>query len=140
MDDLKLFAGSDIHLETLLRTVHMFSADMGLTFGLDKCAKLSVVRGKLKPAGDAVLLAGINIGELSVGETYKYLGLFEAEGLDCSGSKTILEVYLKRLSLIWKSYLSGPRKVRATNSFCVPLLSYGFGIIPWTKKRLLSLM
>ena len=90
----------------------MFSADVGLTFGLDKCAKLSVVRGKLTPSGDAVLPTGINIRELSVGETYKYLGLFEAEGLDCNGSKeTILEAYFERLSLIWKSYLSGPRKV-----------------------------
>ena len=136
MDDLKLFAGSDRHLETLLRTVHMFSADVGLTFGLDKCAKLSVVRGKFKPAGDAVLPAGINIRELSVGETYKYLGLFEAEGLDCSGSKkTILEVYLKRLSL---SFLSGPRKVRATfvSHYCRMVLELFLGL----KQRLLSLM
>ena len=71
MDDLKLYARSDTHLETLLCTVHMFSADVGLTFGLDKCAKLSVVRGKLKPSGEAVLPARINIRELSVGETYK---------------------------------------------------------------------
>ena len=66
MNDLKLYAGSDTHLETLLHTVHMFSADVGLTFGLDKCAKLSVVRGKLKPSGDAVLPTGINIRELLV--------------------------------------------------------------------------
>ena len=53
-------------------------------------------QGKLKPSGDTVLPAGINIRELSVWETYKYLVLFEAERLDCSGSKkTILEVYLK---------------------------------------------
>ena len=32
--------------------------------------------------------------------------------------------------------MSGPRKVRATNSFCVPLLSYGFGLIPWTKREI----
>ena len=25
---------------------------------------------------------------------------------------------------------------RATNSFCVPVLSYGFGIVPWTKKEI----
>ena len=42
--DLKLYTGSNTHLEALLHTVHMFSADVGLTFGLDKCAKLSVVR------------------------------------------------------------------------------------------------
>ena len=96
MDDLKLYAGSDTHLEALLRTVHMFSADVGLTFGLDKCAKLSVVMGKLKPSGDAVLPAGVNIRELSVGETYKFLCLFEAEGLDCGGSKKMIpEAFLK---------------------------------------------
>ena len=106
MDDLKLYARSDTHLEALLCTVHMFSADVGLIFGLDKCAKLSVVRGKLKPSSDVVFPAGVNIRELSVGEMYKYLGL----------------------SLIWKSYLSGSRKVRATNLFCVLLLSYNF----WT--------
>ena len=32
--------------------------------------------------------------------------------------------------------MNGPRKVRATNSFCIPLLSYGFGLIPWTKKEI----
>ena len=26
--------------------------------------------------------------------------------------------------------------MRATNSFCVPLLTYGFGIVPWTIKEL----
>jgi len=25
--------------------------------------------------------------------------------------------------------------VRATNSFCVPVLTYGFGVIPWTKHE-----
>ena len=128
-------AESDTHLEALLHTVHMFSADLGLTLGLDKCAKLSVVRGKLEPSGDPVLPAEMNIRELSVGETYKYLGLFRAEALDCNGSKkTILEVYFKQLSLIWTSYLIGPRKVEATNSFCVPLLSYGYRLISWTKR------
>ena len=33
IDDLKLFARLGTHLETLLRTVHMFSADVGLNFG-----------------------------------------------------------------------------------------------------------
>ena len=96
-----------------------------------------MVRGKLKPSGDVVLHAGVNIRKLSVGETYKHLHLFEAEGLFCGGSKRmILKAYLKKLFLIWKSYLSGPHKVRATNSFCVPLLSYGFRLIPWTKKEI----
>ena len=32
--------------------------------------------------------------------------------------------------------MNGPHKVRATNSFCIPLLSYGFGLIPLTKKEI----
>jgi len=52
--------------------------------------------------------------------------------------KLILETYLKHRSLVWKSYLSGLHKVRATNSFCVPIMSYGFGLIPWTKKEIVQ--
>jgi len=76
----------------------MFSEDVQLTFRLDKCAKLSVLRGKLNPTGDVTLPAGVKIRELSIGETYKYLGIFEVKGLDCNRSKKlILETYLKSL-------------------------------------------
>ena len=43
VDDLKLLQDQpDSQLEILLQTVDMFSVDVGLSFGLDKCAKLSV--------------------------------------------------------------------------------------------------
>ena len=102
-----------------------------------KCAKCSVVRGKVVSSSDVSLLDGSTIHHLGVGETYKYLGFFEAEGVDCVKSKKlIMDLYHHRLRLIWNSFLSGPRKTRATNSFYVPVLSYGFGIIPWTKKEI----
>ena len=136
MDDLKLFAKNNSQLHVLLRTVKMFSDDVGLVFGLDKCAKFTVTRGKASQTGDVQLEPDSIIRELNVGESYKYLGFFEGEGLDCNVSKElILQEYLRHLSLIWKSSLSGPLKVRGTNSFCVPVLSYGFAIIPWTKKE-----
>ena len=137
MDDLKLFAKSDAQLERLLRTVHMFSHDVCLRFGLDKCAKCSVIRGRVVPSNDVFLPDGSSIHQLNVGETYKYLGLFEAEGIDYTkNKKLVMDSYHHRLRLIWSSLLSGPRKSRETNSFCVPLLSYGFGIIPWTVKEI----
>ena len=131
MDDRKLYARSDKQLETLLRCVLMFSDDVRLSFGLDKCAKLSVSRGKIGLSGSLKLSHDVDICELNTGEFYKYLGFFESEGLNCSSSKQqLLKAYMKRLSLIWKSYLSGLRKARATNSFCIPLLTYGFRVIP----------
>jgi len=39
MDDLKLFATSDQHLESLIQIIHKFSADMGIQFGFQKCAE-----------------------------------------------------------------------------------------------------
>ena len=79
----------------------MFSADVGVTFGLDKCTKVTVVRGKFKLSGDVVLSDGMNIMELSVGEICKYLGLFEAEGLDYIGSKeVILKAYVPEKAIL----------------------------------------
>ena len=46
MDDLKLFAQNDQDLEGLLNTVKEFSNNIGMEFGLDKCAKVSFVRRK----------------------------------------------------------------------------------------------
>ena len=39
MDDLKLYAKNDEQLESLLHTVKMFSDDINMQLGLDKCAK-----------------------------------------------------------------------------------------------------
>ena len=46
MDDLKLYAKNDKELEGLLSTVKQFSDDIGMEFGLDKCAKASFIKGK----------------------------------------------------------------------------------------------
>ena len=47
MDDLKLFAKDDKDLEVMLLTVKKLSDDIGMKFGLDKCAKATFKRGKL---------------------------------------------------------------------------------------------
>ena len=36
MDDLKLFAKSEEQIDTLVRTVHVFSTDIGMKFGMKK--------------------------------------------------------------------------------------------------------
>ena len=47
MDDLKLYAADDKQLETLLQTVHGFTREIDMRFGLEKCAKATLKRGKL---------------------------------------------------------------------------------------------
>ena len=37
MDDLKLYSRSEKALDSLVQTVHVFSEDVGLEFGIEKC-------------------------------------------------------------------------------------------------------
>ena len=46
MDDLKLFSKSEQQIDTLVRTVHVFSSDVGMKFGLKKYEILTMKRGK----------------------------------------------------------------------------------------------
>ena len=46
MDDIKLFAQNEKELETLIRTVRIYSQDIGMGFGIEKCAMLVMKSGK----------------------------------------------------------------------------------------------
>ena len=47
MDDLKLYAQSNKEIESLVNTVRIFSDDIHMQCGLDKCAKVTINKGKL---------------------------------------------------------------------------------------------
>ena len=46
MDDIKLFAKNEKELETLIHTVRKYSRDIGMEFGIEKCAMLIMKSGK----------------------------------------------------------------------------------------------
>merc|ERR1719452_293298 len=60
MDDLKLYANSDTVLKNQLNTVKEFSAAITMKFGLDKCATVTIERGKFKKS------EGINLQDLAI--------------------------------------------------------------------------
>ena len=45
MDDLKLFSESEEQIDTLVRTVDVYSTDSGMEFGMKKCRILTKRRG-----------------------------------------------------------------------------------------------
>ena len=47
MDDIKLFAKNEKELETLIHAVRIYSQDIGMEFGIEKCAMLVMKSGKL---------------------------------------------------------------------------------------------
>ena len=47
MDDLKLYSRSEKGLDSLVQTVHVFSEDIGMEFGIEKCAMLVMEKEKI---------------------------------------------------------------------------------------------
>ena len=79
MDDIKRFAKDKKELETLIHTVKIYSRDIGIEFGIEKCAMLVMKSGK-RHLNDGIELPNKDkIKSLAENETYKYLGLWEAD-------------------------------------------------------------
>ena len=55
MDDLKLIAKSEEELRKEVHTVKIFSDDINMEFGLEKCAKITFKRGKLIQSQNLVI-------------------------------------------------------------------------------------
>lgn len=77
MDDLKIYSSSKSMLNVSLDVVFMFSSDICMSFGLDKCAVLHVIGGK-ECSGDTQELQDTSVYLSSLGldpYVYIYIGL-----------------------------------------------------------------
>jgi len=137
MDDLKLYSRTEAELESLLNTVKIFSDTIGMEFGLEKCATLSIQRGEIKQAQGIELPNKQTIRSLNLEESYKYLGILQAEKIkhEQVKKKTTTE-YLKRICKVLKSKLNGGNTIRAIKSWAVPVIRYTAGVVDWTQNEL----
>ena len=78
MDDLKLYSRNEKGFDSV-QTVRVFSEYIGLEFGIEKCAMLVVEKGKIVKSVGIELPNGKVIKSLQEGESYKYLGILEAD-------------------------------------------------------------
>lgn len=137
MDDLKLFAESVQRLHQLLQLVTTFSNDIRMEFGIDKCRSIHLRRGQVMDASCFRVNEQEEIRNMVEGETYKYLGFLQLRGIRHTMiKKELQEKFLSRVNCILKSFLSAGNKVKAINTFAVPLLTYSFGVVKWTKTDL----
>ena len=47
VDDLKLYASNDNQLDSLISITKTFSDDIGMKFRVEKCNKITIIRGKI---------------------------------------------------------------------------------------------
>ena len=101
MDDIKIFTKNEKELETLIHAVRILSHDIGMECGIEKCTMLVMKSGKRHLTDRMELPNHDKIRTLGEKDTFKYLGILEAE--------TIKQVEMKEK--IKKEYHRGIRKL-----------------------------
>ncbi|KAG8135180.1 hypothetical protein E2320_008218 [Naja naja] len=81
MDDLKLFGKTKSEPNSLIESMKEFSQDIGIHFGIDKCATMAIKAGKVIE-DDGIELDNEEMIKATKPEAgYKYLGILEASDL-----------------------------------------------------------
>ena len=106
-----------------------------MSFGLNKCAILTIVNGK--PVEATIL---DDFPWLPHDEGYKYLGILESSDFHMKKIKiTATKEYISQVRKILKAQLSAHNTMMAICTYAVPVMRYTFGIIKWNKGELLKL-
>ena len=135
VDDLKTFASNLKDALQQLEIITKFSNDIGMSFGSDKCAYMHIQNGKRKVREEKIMMNGLELNELEINESYKYLG--QDEDISYKGElnkEKVIKEYFRRVRKIWATELYSHNKVMAYNTFAVPVLVPTFGILDWTKN------
>ena len=128
MDDIKRFAKNEKEQETLIHTVRIYSQDIGMEFGIEKCAMLVMKSGKRQLTDGMELPNQDKIRTLGKHETYKYLGILEGDTI----KQVKMKKNIQKKKDIQKEYLRRTRKLLETKLFSRNLIK---GINTWAPPR-----
>ena len=98
---------------------------------------MHILNGKRRVRGETIKMNGLELNELELSESYKYLG--QDEDISYKGElnkERVTKEYYRRVRKIWQSELYAKNKVMAHNTFAVPVLVPTFGILDWNKKEI----
>ncbi len=130
MNDLKLFAKNETEIKFLVQTVRIFSDDIGMQFGLEKCASMTKKRGKRVHSDGIVLPNGAQMRALGKEESYWYLCVLESDYVFHDESNVRLRVeYIRLVKKCLKSKLNGGNMIKAIDTWVAFLMRYRTGIV-----------
>ena len=108
-----------------------------MEFGIEKCAMLVMKSGKRHMTDGIELPNHDRIRTLEEKETYKYLGIFEADTIKQVEIKdTIRKEYLRRMRKLLETKLSSRNLIKGINTWAVPLVRYSGPFLKWTREEL----
>ena len=137
MDDIKLFAKNEKEQETLIHTVRIYIRDIGMEFVIKKCAMLVMKSGKRYLTGGIELPNQDKIKTLEGNETYKYLGILEADTIKLVEMKEkIQREYLRGTRKLLETKLNSRNLIKRINTWAVILVRYSGPFLKWTRDEL----
>ena len=118
IDDLKVFAADAKQMENCKTIIQEFSNDIGMSFGLEKCAVIHIKKGKVNNTPDT-----LEIPILDQEESYKYLGILESNSIQHTSAKAIArKEFFKRVRSILKAEINAKHTTGAIRTFAMPVL------------------
>ena len=108
MDNLKLFAKIEVEIDSLVQTFRIFSDDIGMQFGLEKCASMTMKRGKRVHSDGIALPDSAQMRALGEEESYWHLGVLESDHVLHEESKVRMraEYIIRRVKKCLESKLN----------------------------------
>ena len=114
MDDMKLYGKNVKEINSLVQSVRVFSSDIGMNFGIEKCAVMIMKRGKLIRSEGIKLPDRRNIRSIGEeGDGYKYLGVLEVDDIMHEVMKTNMKEYTRRVKKTLTSKLKSGNVIKA---------------------------
>ena len=124
-------------LETLIHSIRIYSQDIRMEFGSEKCALLVIKSGKQHLTDGIELPNQDKVRTLAENETYKYLGILEADTTKQVEMKNkIQKEYLRRTRKLLETKISGTNLIKGINTWAVPLVRYSAPFLRWTRNEL----
>ena len=137
MDDIKLFARNETELETLIQTIRIYSQDIEIEFGIEKCAMLIMKSRKRQIMERKELPNQEGIRTLREKENYKYLGILNSDTIKQVEMKEKLRnEFLRKMKKLLETKFCSRNLTKRINTRAVLLVSYMRPFLKWTREEL----
>ena len=108
-----------------------------MEFGIEKCSMLVMKSGKRHLTGGMELPNQDKIRTLGEKETYKYLGILEADTIkQVEMKEKIKKEYLRRTRKLLETKISSRNLIKGINTWAVILVRYSGPFLKWTREEL----
>ena len=111
--------------------------DVGMAFGMEKCAVLRSKKGKMANGDGIVLPDKTMMKGLKEGDSYKYLGVIQADLVKHHAMEEKVKTeYYRRVRKILETKLNCGNIISGINTRAISLLKYSAASVDWTGVEL----